>query len=182
MKIFYVRRNQEFKDTMLNKFFRLITVFFFLIFFLGCSFDNKTGIWEGEKKSKLAKEKNTKIIKLSNFQNEIESEINTKLKINLESKEIKNNNWSMSGLNYKNFIGHLEFNGKINKFSEYKFEKIKKNAIKENPLIVKDNYFITIDDEGSVLKFFNKNQLTSILNFIYLFLRKLCSSVSCAIE
>ena len=38
-------------------------------------------------------------------------------------------------------------------FSKFKFKKIQYNKIKENPLIVGKNYFITIDEKGSILKY-----------------------------
>ena len=50
----------------------------------------------------------------------------------------------MPGLNYSNLTSHLKLNSQINKFSKYKIKKISYRAIKENPLIIEENYFITI--------------------------------------
>ena len=141
---------------MVNKLFRSILIFSLLIILLECSFDNKTGIWENEKKQKAV---NTELIKLSNYQNKFQSELNPELTINFNSKVKNNNKWIMSGLNHSNLTYHLNFDGQIIKFSKYKFKKIKHNKIKENPLIIEENYFITIGEEGSILKFVDDGKL-----------------------
>ena len=68
----------------------------------------------------------------------------------------------MSGLNYSNLIPHLRFGGKINKFSKYKFNKIPPSTVKENPLILEENYFITIGEEGSILKLVDDGKLNEV--------------------
>ena len=134
---------------------RYILIYSISIVLFECSFDNKTGIWENKQKRKTA---NTKLIKLSNNQEKVQTEINPALAININSEARINDNWIMSGLNYSNQIYHLNFDGKISKFSKYKLKKIKHNQIKETPLIVGENYFITIDEEGSILKFMNRGK------------------------
>ena len=140
---------------MLSKVFRSTLIFSFAIILFGCSFDKKTGIWENKKREAT----NTALIKLSNKEKNFQKELNPELTINLNSKAKKNKKWIMSGLNYSNFINHQKFDGQINKFSKYKFKKIENSTIKENPLIVEENYIVTIGEKGSILKFVNKGKL-----------------------
>jgi len=141
---------------MVSKVFRSILIFSLSIILFECSFDTKTGIWIDKPKQKAA---NTALIKLSDDQNKFEKELNPELTININSKAKTNKKWIMPGLNYSNLISHLRFGGKINKFSKYKFNKIPPSTIKENPLIIEKNYFITIGEKGSIIKFVNKKKV-----------------------
>jgi len=141
---------------MLSKAFRSILIFSLSIILFECSFDNKTGIWADKQKSKTA---NTTLIKLSDDQNKFEKELNPKLTININSKVKTNKKWTMSGLNYSNLISHLRFDGKINKFSKFKFNKIPPSTVKENPLIIEENYFITVGEKGSIVKFVDRKKV-----------------------
>ena len=129
---------------------RFILASLLLIITFGCSFDTKTGIWKNINEQKSA---NIKLIKLSDSKEKIQTELNSQSIISFNSKIKSNNAWSMSGLNSMNFTGHFQFSGQINDFSKFKFKKIQYNKIKENPLIVGKNYFITIDEKGSILKY-----------------------------
>ena len=140
---------------MVSKVFRSILIFFLLIILFECSFDNKTGIWTDKPKPEAA---NTVLIKLSDEQNKFQKELNPELTINFNSQAKTNKKWTMSGLNYSNLTYHLRFDGQINKFSKYKFKKIEHSTIKENPLIIEENYFITIGEKGSILKFVNRGK------------------------
>ncbi len=137
---------------MVNKFIKFSLIIIFSAMLFECSFDDKTGIWDNNKK---IKERSVKLIKLSDSQSLIDAELNPDLEINLNFEPIKNNNWLMSGKNYANSVNHLKFDGNLQKFSKLKFEKIENKFIKENPLIIKENYLITVDGEGSILKFVN---------------------------
>ena len=141
---------------MVSKVFRSILLFSLSIIFFECSFDNKTGIWTDKPKRKAA---NTALIKLSDDQNKFQKELNPELTINFNSQAKTNKKWIMPGLNYSNLISHLRFGGKINKFSKYKFNKISPSTIKENPLIIEENYFITIGEKGSIVKFVNRRKV-----------------------
>ena len=68
-------------ESNIYKFFLII---FFSFFIFSCSLDSKTGIW----KNKLKKQEqiNKKLIKLSNIQNKIETEINPRKKIHKSFK------------------------------------------------------------------------------------------------
>ena len=141
---------------MVSNVFRYILIFLLSIILFECSFDNKTGIWKNKSKRKAA---NTALIKLSDDQNKFQQELNQELTINLNSKAKTNKQWIMSGLNYSNHTYHLRFDGQINKFSKYKTEKIQNSTIKENPLIINEDYFITTGAKGSILKFVKRGKL-----------------------
>ncbi len=141
---------------MASKVLKSILIFFLSIILFECSFDSKTGIWIDKPKEKAA---NAALIKLSDDQNKFEKELNPELTINIKSKAKTNKKWIMSGLNYSNLTSHLKFSGQINKFSKYKFKKIPLNAVKENPLIIEENYFITIGEKGSIVKFVNRKKV-----------------------
>ena len=141
---------------MANKVLKFAFIVFFSIILLECSFDTKTGIWDDNKKIKV---RDAKLVKLSKSQNEIISEINPNLKINIDLKPIENKDWLMAGKNYANLSSHLRLDGKLSNISKYKFEKMKNKAIKENPLILVENYLITIDNKGTILKFAENNKI-----------------------
>ena len=163
----------------MSKVFRFILIFSLSIILFECSFDNKTGIWSDKQKRKNA---NTELIKLSNVENKFQKELNPELKINFNSKAKTNKKWIMSGLNYSNLTYHLRFDGQINKFSKYKFKKIQHSAIKENPLIIEENYFITIGEKGSILKFVNRGKLQWSRNVYSKIEKKKIESISLALS
>ena len=118
-------------------------IFFFLIFFLitGCSFDNKTGIWDG------SEEERQKIVDLERKQKEVidtdtllssdqifNKEIILSEKITL-SKPFKNLSWEMSNLNYQNFLGNLYLSGSDFRFLKKKQEKINHLYLKTQRLL-----------------------------------------------
>ena len=101
---------------------------FFLIFILlpNCSFDNKTGIWSGEKKEKrriseLEKEQKQiiDIERVYSSENIYNDEIPLTKGISL-SKSKKNQSWQMSGLNHQNFLGNIYLSGTDNVFLKKK--------------------------------------------------------------
>jgi len=164
---------------MMSKVFKSILIFFLSIILFECSFDDKTGIWKDKPKQKTA---NTVLIKLSNEQNSFQKEFNPELTINFNSQAKTNKKWIMSGLNYSNLTYHLRFDGQINKFSKYKFKKIQHSTIKENPLIIEKNYFITIGDKGSILKFVNRGKLQWSRNVYSKKEKKKIESISLALS
>jgi len=164
---------------MVSKVFRSILIFSLSIIFFECSFDNKTGIWIDKPKQKAA---NTALIKLSDDQNKFEKELNPELTININSKAKTNKKWIMPGLNYSNLISHLRFDGKINKFSKYKFNKIPPSTVKENPLIIEENYFITIGEKGSIVKFVDRKKVQWNRNIYSKKEKKKIESISLALS
>ena len=137
---------------------------FFLIFILlsNCSFDKKTGIWEGSKEEK------EKISELEKRQKEIIDIYKVYSSENIYSKEIflakniilskpkKNSSWKMSGLNHQNFLGNIYLSGAGNTFLKKKIGKNKFSLYKiKTSLLASKNYIIFSDDNGTV---FNINE------------------------
>ena len=102
-------------------------VFFLVLILLAhCSFDDKTGIWSGDKEEKrriteLEKKQKQlidvdKIISSDNFYTEEKKLIK---KISL-SKPEKNSSWEMAGLNRQNFLGNIYLSGIDNRFLKKK--------------------------------------------------------------
>ena len=164
---------------MVNKVFRSILIFSLSIILFECSFDDKTGIWTDKPKRKAA---NIALIKLSDDQDKFQKEHNPELTININSQAKTNKKWIMPGLNYSNFISHLKFGGQINKFSKYKFKKISHSVVKENPLIIEENYFITIGEKGSILKFVDRGKLLWSRNVYNKKEKKKIESISLALS
>ncbi len=161
------------------KFYRFLFLTIFVICLSSCSFDKKTGIWKNERKQK---EENVKLIKLSDKGKVIQEEINKDFLIKIKSKGISNKSWPMSGLNYLNSINSLKFDGNFNKSSKFKFKKFSKKEIKENTLVVGENYFVTVNGKGSILKFNKKEKLIWIKNFYTRKERKKVENISFAVS
>lgn len=145
----------------MNKKKKLI-FFLILILLVNCSFDNKTGIWSGDKdeKRKISElEKKQKQIintdKIYTSDNLYTEEKVLVKKISL-SKPQKNLSWEMSGLNHQNFLGNIYLPNIDNKFLKKKIGKNKfsMSNITTAPLIYKNNIFLS-DDNGTI---FNINQ------------------------
>ena len=107
-------------------------IFIILIFFIQthCSLDTKSGIWTKNKKVQIEE----KILKKV-FVNEeaLKKEINKDLQIKLSSKLINS-----SKLDNSNNSGRINFNGKLEKISKFKFSKID-NFDYFEPEIIFDN-------------------------------------------
>ena len=95
------------------------------IFFTGCSFDSKSGIWDGVKKEKkrlLAIEKkqasgdNTRVYSSNTYFSE---EVIPSSEVNL-SEAKKNSFWKMNGLNLQNSTGNSYLTGIQNRFLKKK--------------------------------------------------------------
>ena len=136
-------------------------IFFFLIFFLisHCSFDNKSGIWDG------GEEERQKIIDLERKQKEVietdtllssqqiyNKEIPLREKVIL-NKPFKNSSWDMSNLNYKNSLGNLYLSGADFKFLKKKAGKNKSSIFKisTSPLFY-NGHIIMSNDRGTIYK------------------------------
>ena len=124
-----------------------------------CSFDNKTGIWSGDKKEKRRIEELHKkqkdileVVKIYTSEDTFKKEIFASSEINL-TQAATNDSWTMSGLNLQNFQGHLYLQGINNTFLKKKIGKSKFSIsrIMLSPLIFED-YIYFSDDTGSVFK------------------------------
>jgi len=134
----------------------LIFLFLFILV-SGCSFDDKTGIWTGNKdeKRRIAelKERQNQIIDITKiYSTDIvyKKEISLKQKISL-SKPKKNPSWKMSSLNNQNFIGNIYLSGVDNIFLKKKIGKNKYSVPKNmaSP-IVHNNNIIFSDNTGTI--------------------------------
>ena len=133
----------------------IFSLIFILLF--NCSFDDKTGIWSGDKKEKRRvselEKKQKQIInieKIYSSKDIYSKEITLEKKINV-SKAKKNSSWLMSGLNHENFLGNIYLPGVDNMFLKKKVGK-NKFVISKNitsPLVYKNNIIFS-DDKGTI--------------------------------
>ncbi len=133
---------------------KILYIFLLFIFISNCSLDNATGIWT--KSEKLNSE--NKIIEEKLFEDEkiYEKEFNSQLKIRLKSN-FKNNSFIS---NFSNNNGIVQFNGKLNKISKYKFSKISQfDQYQPELLFTKKNNIIFFDEKGTILNFSKDNKI-----------------------
>jgi len=164
----------------MNKKKKLI-FFLVLILLVNCSFDNKTGIWSGDKDEKrriseLEKKQGRTISTDTIYSSEnIYSEEKTLVKKISLSIPKKNLSWEMSGLNHQNFLGNIYLSGIDNTFLKKKIGKNKfsSSRITASPLIYKNNIFLS-DDNGTIFNIdqsgkinWKKNIYKKIYNKIY---------------
>ena len=127
-------------------------VFVFLII-TNCSFDNKSGIWTGDKK--IAEEKDA-FIRIDKESKIIKKEINSKLIINIKEGSL-NKNWFFSDVNLKNNIPHLLFNGNLKNISKFRFKKSANFAFYSPEILLSEKYIIFYDNNGFLVKY-NSNK------------------------
>jgi len=145
-----------------------INFIFFLIFILisGCSFDSKTGIWDGEDDERI------KISDLEKRQKEIIDIYKVYTSNKTYSKEVslseqillsnpkKNLSWEMSGLNNQNFLGNIYLPSIENNFLKKKVGKNKFFISKtKTPFLIINNNIIISDDRGTIYNINNKGNL-----------------------
>ena len=138
---------------------KLKNLIFFLIFILlvNCSFDDKTGIWSGDKKEKiriaeLEKNQNKKISRNKIYSSETiySQEKSLKKKINL-IKSKKNSSWEMTGFNHQNLLGNIYLPSIDSMFLKKRIGKNKTSLsrISTQPL-AKENNLLLSDDRGTI--------------------------------
>ena len=161
------------------KLFYLLTILFFLI---GCSFDNKSGIWKNEsqlssKNKDLFKEFKSVSNTEETFYKIVSLDKNFKFKkSNLE----KNLNWSdiyhSKDNNFKNF----QYNNQNQLI--FKSKKITKNNTNKYILFDRNN-IITSDEKGNVIVFsVNQNKEITKFNFYKKQYKKISKVLNLAIE
>mgnify|MGYP001387192930 CR=1 FL=1 len=128
-----------------------------LTLFSSCSFDNKTGIWDGSEKEKKRisdiewNQKNIKkIVKVYSSTNIFKEEVIPEKNIIL-SEPKKISSWSMANYNHQNFLGNIYISGIDNVFLKKKVgkDKFSISKLKTSPLIFK-NSIIIVDDRGTI--------------------------------
>ena len=142
--------------------------FFFLVLFtlfIGCSFDNKTGIWKNENssiqsKNDLFKEFGEIILSEEDFNKTVELEKNFSFKI---KKITENSEWLDVYYSKNNNLNNFKFNKKFDLI--YKSKKISRHKISKNILFNKGS-IITSDIKGNLIIFsLDKNQISTKFNF-----------------
>ena len=127
----------------MNKKIRYLILFFFII---GCSLDNKTGLWSKSKKI----EKDPVIKEIFKKKEKLSKEFNPNIRINLKSSYKKNS--FINNLNNNN--GQINFDGNLKKVSKYKFSKIDKfKFVQPELLFTKDGSLVFFDNKGAIIKF-----------------------------
>ena len=128
----------------MNKNFCLVIFFIFLI---GCSIDDKSGIWSKNKKIKSANQYKDIIFEDNK---ELSQELNKNIKIYLKDKYTLNNKKNY----YNNNTGIKNYDGNLKQIKKIKFSKIK-NFSKFKPDILYSNngniYFF--NSKGTIIKF-----------------------------
>ena len=127
----------------MNNFLRIILIFFFIT---NCSLQKNSKFWT---KHKIVEETNKNYEEIFKKEEALNVEFNKDLKVNFNSKPI--NRSFLNNLNNNN--GRVNFNGKLQNISKYKFSKIK-NFYQYDPKIsFYKNDIIFFDNKGSVLRF-----------------------------
>ena len=139
---------------------------FLLIFLSSCSFDNKTGIWSGnkEEKERLAElERQQKsvleTINVYSSDKKFKQEIASVTEIKLTSAK-KNISWKMAGSNLQNYTINNHLNGIQKIFLKKKIGKNKFSISKliSSPIIF-DGNIIFSDDKGNIFNINEKGKI-----------------------
>ncbi len=130
---------------------RLVSFLILLIYLTGCSFDNKTGIWEDavdlkKIKEREAKKSNLKDVFLENKPFEEEKDINFKNKIKID-KPLKNKSWTDKYFSLTNNIPNIDYES--NNLLVSKSRKLSKSN-KNSDILYYENNIISYDNKGSV--------------------------------
>ena len=128
----------------MNKNFCLIIFFIFLI---GCSIDDKSGIWSKNKKIKSANQYKDIIFEDNK---ELSQELNKNIKIYLKDKYTLNNKKNY----YNNNTGIKNYDGNLKQIKKIKFSKIKNfSKFKPDMLFSKNGNIYFFNSKGTVIKF-----------------------------
>ena len=142
-------------------------IFFLILFFLNnCSFDNKTGIWDGKKdEDKRVADleiDNNKIVNVEKvYSSQLTYSKEIKIEKNIVLSKAKNNiSWNSPSLNTQNFLGNIYLSGIDNIFLKKSFGKNKfKTTNPSTTLLAYKNNLIFSDDVGNI---FNINEYGKI--------------------
>ena len=139
-----MKQEKESKETLVNKNFCLVIFFIFLI---GCSIDNKSGIWSKNKKIKSANQYKDIIFEDNK---EVSQELNKNIKIYLKDKYTLNNKKNY----YNNNTGIKNYDGNLKQIKKIKFSKIKNfSKFKPDILYSKNGNIYFFNSKGTVIKF-----------------------------
>ena len=128
----------------MNKNFCLVIFFIFLI---GCSIDNKSGIWSKNEKIKSANQYKDIIFEDNK---EVSQELNKNIKIYLKDKYTLNNRKNY----YNNNTGIINYDGNLKQIKKIKFSKIKNfSKFKPDILYSENGNIYFFNSKGTVIKF-----------------------------
>ena len=128
----------------MNKNFCLVIFFIFLI---GCSIDNKSGIWSKNEKIKSANQYKDIIFEDNK---EVSQELNKNIKIYLKDKYTLNNKKNY----YNNNTGIKNYDGNLKQIKKIKFSKIKNfSKFKPDILFSKNGNIYFFNSKGTIIKF-----------------------------
>ena len=128
----------------MNKNFCLVIFFIFLI---GCSIDNKSGIWSKNEKIKSANQYKDIIFEDNK---EVSQELNKNIKIYLKDKYTLNNKKNY----YNNNTGIINYDGNLKQIKKIKFSKIKNfSKFKPDILYSENGNIYFFNSKGTVIKF-----------------------------
>ena len=133
----------------MSKIFKLLLIF---IFITNCSFHKNSKFWN---KENIEEEKNKNITEIFKKEEKLNFEFNPNLKINIDSRAV--NSSFLKDLNNNN--GRINYNGKLETLSKYKFKKIKDFYQYDPKILFYKNDIIFFDNEGSILRFNNDKNL-----------------------
>ena len=127
---------------------KIKVLFIIILFLFGCSLNSNSKFWTEEQDlSKITK--NYKIIKVFKEGNNKNDEFNK----NVEIKIVSNYKNKQFHKNLDNNFGYKNFEGKLEKISNYNFSKIKDfNIYKPDP-IFHDNGIIFFESDGTIINF-----------------------------
>jgi outer membrane protein assembly factor BamB len=143
---------------------KLLSVLLILVFFTGCSFDNKTGIWKSESNTYKKKSNFEDFKTLSINKDSFNEVIKIKQNFNFNlPKKIINNKWEDIYYNKYNNFDNFSYNEEKNLI--LKSKKLSKYKLNRFFLYDKDNVILT-DDRGNLIVYsIEKNQIVIKFNF-----------------
>lgn len=162
---------------------------FFLIFNLlsSCSFDQKTGIWSGEKEEKrvqlLEQEQNSvsKVVKLYSTEDVYQKAIKPSKNLILTTPK-KNQSWVMSGQNLQNLLGNIYFEGVNKNFLKKKIGKNKFSSYQStSSILFFDNNIFISDDRGTIFSVNKRGKVNWKKNIYKKIYKKLYKNLSLSI-
>ena len=132
---------------------KLLYLFLIFIIFSSCSLHKNSKFWTSSKTIK--EEANLDRIKILVEETVLARELNSNLKIKINSKVNKNSFVN----NYLNNNGRVDFDGDLKKSSRYKFSKIKNFHQYEPSISFFNDNLIFFDNKGSILQFNDQSKL-----------------------
>ncbi len=133
----------------MNKLFRILLIYFLIT---GCSFQKNSKFWN---KEKIEEEKQENVTEIFKKEETLNFEVNPNLKIELDSRAVNNSFLN----NFNNNNGRINYSGRLENVSKYKFKKIENFYQYEAEITFNQNNIIFFDNEGSILSFDSSSNL-----------------------